>query len=63
MSPPSPPTTDVIPKPLPTIPPAYKIPCKRPCPSPTTLELSTKKGRNLLSLLHGLTKEPYQIHP
>uniref|UniRef100_A0A915L6Q5 Uncharacterized protein n=1 Tax=Romanomermis culicivorax TaxID=13658 RepID=A0A915L6Q5_ROMCU len=63
MSPPSPPKTDAIPKPLPTIPFPYKIPCKCPCPSPSTFEWPTKKGRNILSLLHGLTKEPCQFHP
>uniref|UniRef100_A0A915KD80 Uncharacterized protein n=1 Tax=Romanomermis culicivorax TaxID=13658 RepID=A0A915KD80_ROMCU len=63
MSPLWPPTTDTIPKPLPTIPPTYKIPRKCPCPLPTTIKPPTKKGCNLLSLLHGLTKEPYQFHP
>uniref|UniRef100_A0A915KL63 Uncharacterized protein n=1 Tax=Romanomermis culicivorax TaxID=13658 RepID=A0A915KL63_ROMCU len=63
MSPPSPPKTDAIPKPLPTLWQDYKIPHKCPCPSPTTFEPPHKKGRNILSLLHGLTNEPYKFHP
>uniref|UniRef100_A0A915KW01 Uncharacterized protein n=1 Tax=Romanomermis culicivorax TaxID=13658 RepID=A0A915KW01_ROMCU len=66
MWPPSPSKTDAIPKPLPTLLPDYKIPCKRPCPSSnqmTTFEQPQKKGRNILSLLHGLTNEPYNFHP
>uniref|UniRef100_A0A915I6D6 Uncharacterized protein n=1 Tax=Romanomermis culicivorax TaxID=13658 RepID=A0A915I6D6_ROMCU len=63
MSPPSPPKTDAIPKPLPTLLLDYKIPPKRPCPSSITLELPHKKGGNILSLLHGLRNEPYKFHP
>uniref|UniRef100_A0A915J8P4 Uncharacterized protein n=1 Tax=Romanomermis culicivorax TaxID=13658 RepID=A0A915J8P4_ROMCU len=47
MSPPSPPKTDAIPKLLPTLPPDYKIPRKRPCPlstQMTTSELPQKKA-------------------
>uniref|UniRef100_A0A915L0T4 Uncharacterized protein n=1 Tax=Romanomermis culicivorax TaxID=13658 RepID=A0A915L0T4_ROMCU len=53
MSPPSPPKTKAIPKPLPTLPRDYKIPCKHPCPSTTQMTTSQpgqKKGRNILSL-------------
>uniref|UniRef100_A0A915KMW7 Uncharacterized protein n=1 Tax=Romanomermis culicivorax TaxID=13658 RepID=A0A915KMW7_ROMCU len=66
MSPPSHPKTDTISKPLPTLPPDYKIPRKRPYPlstQMTTFELPHKKGRNVLSLLHGLANEPYKFHP
>uniref|UniRef100_A0A915ITZ0 Rhodanese domain-containing protein n=1 Tax=Romanomermis culicivorax TaxID=13658 RepID=A0A915ITZ0_ROMCU len=40
MSPSSPPQTDGIPKPLPILPPDYKIPPKRPCPSTTQITTS-----------------------
>uniref|UniRef100_A0A915LA75 Uncharacterized protein n=1 Tax=Romanomermis culicivorax TaxID=13658 RepID=A0A915LA75_ROMCU len=63
MSPPPMPEAVKVVKSPPTIPADYKIPRKQTANSPTTPETPSKTGRNLLSLLHGLTPKPYRFGP